>query len=170
MKIIAIVLLCVAIGFGVLLFRQSATNASQESQLNTIEAELSALKRQSKLVSLSLDLQIKCSEQAKKAFVQSGLKANDLAAFQSHYNATLKKCFIDTSNTSVYGKTTWNYRNIYDAIEGKEYGIYIWHTDPIKKYWEVPPIKCEVESLQGEQQYCNSEKEFSKLVNIYMAE
>lgn len=167
MKAIVIVLLSVAMGLGIFLFRQSATIASQEAQLAAIGAELSALKLQTK--SVSLDIQVKCSEQAHKAFVQSGFKANDWAGYQNHYNAQLKKCFIETQNTTTQGKTVWTYRNVYDAVEGKQYATYAWHTDAEKQYWEVPPFMCNVESPQGEKQQCHSEEEFSKLIQIYMA-
>ena len=167
MKAIVIALLCVAVGLGVLLFRQSTTVAFQEAQLAAIGAEVSALKQQTK--SVSLDLQIKCSEQAHKAFIQCGFKANDMAGYQNHYNIQLKQCLIETQSTTTQGKTVWHYRNLHDAIEGKLYGTYIWHTDAVKKYWEVPPFMCEVESPQGEKQQCHSEEEFEKLIQVYMA-
>ena len=168
MKATTIILLCAAIGLGIFLFRQNTTIASQDAQLAAISVELSALKQQNK--SASLDFQVKCSEQAQKAFIQLGFKANDIASYQSHYNAKLNKCFIDTENTTFQGKTGWTYRNVYDAVEGRSYGTYVWHTERNKKYWEVPPFMCEVESPQGEKQRCNSKEEFSKLVQIYMVE
>lgn len=168
MKVIVIALLCVALVLGTLLYRQSTTIVSQGAQLAAIGSELSALKQQSK--SVSLDLQVKCSAQADKVFIQSGFKANDMADYQSHYNAQLKKCFIEVQNTSTQGNTVWTYRNVYDAVERKQYGTYAWHTDPVKKYWEVPPVMCEVESAQGEKQKCNSDAEFTKLIQIYISD
>lgn len=168
MKAIVIALLCVAVGLGIILFRQNATVSSQETQLAAIGAELSALKQQTK--SVSFDLQVKCSEQARKAFIQGGFNANDLASYQNHYNPQLKKCFIEMQNTTSQGKTVWTHRNVFDAVEGKEYGTYSWRADAVKKYWEVPPIICVVETPQGETQQCHSDDEFSKLVHIYMAE
>jgi hypothetical protein len=167
MKAIIIILLVAAIGLSVLLFRQNVTIASQGARLAAVDAELSALKQQSK--SVSLDLQVKCSEQAKKAFVQGGFKANT-AGYENHYNAKLNKCFIDMQNTTSLGKEFLTNRYVFDAVEGKQYGTYGWRSVHGKKYWEVPPISCEVELPQGEKQHCNSEEEFSKLVQIYMAE
>lgn len=167
MKIIVITIACVAAILAIFVFRQNATIASQDAQLTAIGAELSALKQQTK--SVSLDIQMKCSEQSRKAFIQSGFKTNDQAVYQNHYNAQLKKCFIDVQNTMVKGETIWTYQNVYDAVEGKQYGTYAWHTDPVKKYWEVPPIICEVELLQGEKVQCQSEDEFVKLIQVYMA-
>ena len=163
-KVLIIIVLCAVIGLGALLFRQNATIVSQETKLAAVDAELSALKQQSK--SVSLDLQVKCSEQAHKTFVQSRFNAG----YENHYNAKLKKCFIDMQDTTSQGKEYLTNRYVSDAIEGKLYGTYAWHSAHNKKYWEVPPTICEVESLQGEKQRCNSEEEFSKLVQVYMAE
>jgi hypothetical protein len=168
MKIIVFVLFCLAIGLGGFLYWQYVTIASQGTQIAAIGADLAALKQRPKTA--SLDIQVQCSDQARKAFEQDGFKENDLATYQNHYNVQLNKCFIETDDTTLHGKAIWNNRNLYDAIEGKQYGAFAWRSDALKKNSEVPPVVCEVDSPQGQKQQCHSEEEYSKLVQFYMAQ
>jgi hypothetical protein len=167
-KAIVILLVIAVIALAVFLFRQNSAIAVHEERLAAIFAELSAKRLEVK--SPPLDLQAKCSDQARKAFTLSGLKESEGATYQNHYNVKLNKCFIETQNQSVRGKTIWTFRNVYDAFEGRLYGTYAWHTEDNKKYWEVKPTMCEVELRSGENQTCQSDEEFSKLVQGYMVE
>src|SRR5690349_24996893 len=91
-----------------------------------------------------LELQAKCSAQARKAFENEGLAKNEMAGYINHYNPELKRCFVATSLTDAKTnpKMIWTTRSVYDAFEGKEYATYMWHTVVGKKYWEVPPFQC----------------------------
>ena len=168
MRTIVFFLLCAVVVLGVVVIRQNSTIDAYSTKLATISAETSAAKEPSK--SFSVEIQAKCSEQARIAFVRSGLKESEGAVYQNHYNSKLNKCFIETENHSASGKTLWTYRNVYDAFEGRQYGTYAWHTEGDKKYWEVAPTMCEVESLTGARQICHSDEEFSVLIKSYMVE
>ena len=37
-----------------------------------------------------------------------------------------------------------------------------------KKYWEVPPLQCQVVLPSGEEQRCKSDDEFKDLIKLYM--
>lgn len=71
-------------------------------------------------------------------------------------------------NQQVSQKTVYTFKFVMDAFENKNFGEYIWHTDEAKKYWEVPPMKCNVVALSGEMQISQSEDEFRKLAAAYM--
>src|SRR5712691_9516318 len=110
---------------------------------------------------------------AKKTFQDMGYKPNDLAGFENHYNPRLNKCFVQVTHTDASNpKMIWTHRTVLDAFEGKVYGEYHWHTDPVKKYWEVPPFQCKVVPLAGEASIpasekfsnCKSEDEFNELI------
>ena len=166
MKGISLLLLAVVVVLGVYAYRQTGIITAQQGQLATLTSRASTADDRARPA--SLDLQAKCAEQARKAFVQSGFKATDGAGYENHYNTKLNKCFVDVQNTSTQAATVWTYRNVYDAFEGKPYGTYAWRTVGDKKYWEVAPVICEVTSPTGEKQLCHSDKEFAKLIKVYM--
>ena len=62
----------------------------------------------------------------------------------------------------------WTHRTVFDPFEEKVYGDYHWHTDPVKKYWEVPPFQCKVVLLIGDDHICKSDDEFKDLIKTYM--
>jgi hypothetical protein len=74
-------------------------------------------------------------------------------------------CLVDIESTEVVGDVTWINRTVYDAFERTVYGKYMWHTDPVKKYWEVPPFMCRVKLVTGENVICKSSDEFNELIN-----
>jgi hypothetical protein len=123
----------------------------------------------------SLELQAKCSEQARKFFSDMGFAKNDMAGFENHYNSQMNKCFVQVSSSKAFktdakksSSTLWTYRNVFDAFEGKEYGSFAWHDKEGKKYWEIPPFQCEVTLPSGEKKFCHSDDEFTDLVKVYM--
>jgi len=118
----------------------------------------------------TLDQQAKCSEQARKKFIELGYAHKSMTGYESHYNSRLNKCFVDisTTDTQVTPGTIWNNRSVLDAFESKEYATYAWHTEEGKKYWEVAPFQCEVLLPSGERQFCKSDAEFTLLIAMYM--
>jgi hypothetical protein len=166
MKVVFLLLLAAVAALGLLAYRQNDIIAAQQGQLAVLASRASAADVRAK--SASLELQAKCAEQARKAFAESGFKPTDGAIFENHYSAKLNKCFVHVQNTAATSTTTWTYRNVYDAFEGKAYGAYAWHTVGEKKYWEVPPVTCEVISPTGDKQLCHSDEEFTTLVKVYM--
>ena len=166
MKGVSLLLLAVVVALGVLAYRQTDTITAQQGQLAALASRVSAADDRAR--SVSLDLQAKCAEQARKTFVQSGFKPTDGAVYENHYSTKLNKCFVHVQNTTTQATTIWTHRNVYDAFEGKPYGTYAWHTVGEKKCWEVAPVICEVISPTGDKQLCHSDEEFTKLVKVYM--
>jgi hypothetical protein len=163
MKVVSAFLLLVAIALAMYIRREDALIADQQIRLAKLEKEAAAPK------TASLELQGKCADQSQKFFDQYGYKPKDIAGFENHYSATLGKCFILIQNTDTsFAPTIWTHQMLFDAFEGKDYGEYHWHTEKEKKYWEVPPTSCKVESLSGEERKCTSDDEFKEFIKIYM--
>jgi len=151
-------------------YLQSTGLKEHEKQLTDARTKVQELdvKLAAKAASEALDLQARCAKQADEAFRIIGLAKNRSAGYISHYNRMLGKCFIKTMDNATYDKTLWTYKTLVDAFELKQYGDYMWHTDPPKKAWEVPPFTCTVTLPSGEEKACNSDAEFEALVKEYM--
>jgi hypothetical protein len=92
-----------------------------------------------------------------------------MAGYENHYNETMNKCVIAISDTEPSaGGTFYTSRTVFDAIEGKTYGEYIWQSDKVKKFWEVAPLMCRVTDANGEEHKCKSDDEFKQLLKPYM--
>jgi hypothetical protein len=165
MKLIIAVLLAAVVVMAAFLSSQSARTRELERAIQQLNSKLVE-----RTTSASLELQGKCSEQARKAFADLGHTKNQLAGYENHYNSQMNKCFIHVQNTDTKMSpgTIWRYRNVFDAFEGKEYGTYAWRTEKAKKYWEVPAVECEVTLPSGEKKLCHSDGEFTDLVKVYM--
>ena len=159
MRAIILILLAAAIGLGVLASQQAATIKDQRQQMAAVDEQAKAT---------SLAMQGKCAEQAQKVFISLGYREGGMAAYENHFNTKLNKCMVLLENQQVSQKTVYTFKFVMDAFENKNFGEYIWHTDEVKKYWEVPPMKCNVVALSGEMQTCQSEDEFRKLAAAYM--
>jgi hypothetical protein len=48
------------------------------------------------------------------------------------------------------------------------YGVYLWKTHETKKYWEVPPVSCELTPSLSVKKFCSSREEFDAFVAEYM--
>jgi hypothetical protein len=92
------------------------------------------------------DLREKCYKQANAVFDKMTFQDRTLASFTNHYNVKMDRCFIETEQDMVSGgpEIFWTYKIVSDACEGKDFGSYAWHSDKVKKYWEVPPFQCQV--------------------------
>jgi hypothetical protein len=159
MRLIVLVLLVVSGGLGVLASQQAATIKEQQAQLAAASDALKAG---------SLTLQAKCAQQAKTVFVETGYKVSDMANYENHYNTRLNKCLVYLESHPMTGTLGWDNRTVVDAFENKEYATYLWHSVVDKKYWEVPPVKCNVQAASGAEQACKSVDEFTKLIKAYM--
>lgn len=120
----------------------------------------------------SLQQQEACARQAKLAFEEyNSLNHNPLADYQSHYNTKLNKCLILIDDQMVpSGKEFLTTAMLMDAFERRVYGSYSWRSQPNKKYWEVPPITCELIPTTREKTFCRSRDEFDAFVSKYMEE
>ena len=126
---------------------------------------------QSKMkAAINFDFQERCAKQAREQFKQLGWDKEPMAGFTNHYNEKMNKCFVLIENTDAKSSpgTIWTNVVLMDAFEGKELGLYSWHTEKDKKYWEVPPFQCEVTLPSGEKKICNSREEFDELIKVYM--
>ena len=159
-----IVLLVVSVGIlSLLLYSQTAALREQRRQVQELNAKLESK-------TASLDLQEKCAKQAHEAFKINGFEKDETSAFSNHYNEKLNKCFvqIESHDAKTISGTIYENKTISDAFEGKVYAQYAWHSDKVKKYWEVPPSLCKVTLLSGEERICHSSDEFDALVKQYM--
>ena len=142
----------------------SACNTEKIAQLEKQNKELAA-KLESASKSGILDLQEKCAKQARELFKSDGWEKEKMASFTNHYNQRLNKCFVQVESTH---DGTWTSTFVADAFEGKGYGQYYWESVRGKKYWEVPPFRCKVMSLGGEETDCHSDEEFKTAMKQYM--
>jgi hypothetical protein len=164
---LALLFAVVALVLAYVVYRQNAAIRDQQKTLTELRAQVAA--PQTKPQTNTLEYQAKCAEQAAKIFKDSGFKPNQMAGYENHYNAKLNKCFILIQNVDAKSPgTVWTFKNLSDAYEGKSYGEYAWHTDKVKKYWEVPPFMCKVVLQSGEDRVCKSDDEFQELTKPYM--
>jgi hypothetical protein len=163
MKVI-VALLALAVGYLAWVHRtQSALLNEHEKQIGELIAA-----HQSQRISTSLDAQERCARQAAIAFKELGWARNPAAVFGNHFSARDEKCFMKIESATVVGSTPWTNKTVLDAFEGRVIGTYAWKSDPGKKYWEVPPVTCQVTLRSGEKRTCASDEEFEDLVKTYM--
>jgi hypothetical protein len=76
--------------------------------------------------------------------------------------------FTDAGEVAI--KAEANNGSFYVSYENRTYAGYIWMPDPnkVKKYWEMPPIRCELTPSANEKRLCNSEDEYNRFVATYM--
>jgi hypothetical protein len=129
--------------------------------------------------SQSLDLQEKCSTQARKAFIEYERedKAQSRGAsklisidYQSHYNTKIKKCLLLLETLHALGNELSTSVTLTDAYERRTYASYLWISRENKKYWDVPPSECELIPTLREKRTCATREEFDAFVAEYMEE
>ena len=129
----------------------------------------------------SLDLQAKCSAEARNAFQEYSAEDKADSAklgispplsfdYESHYNTKINRCLILTEKMWPAGKQTSTAINLWDANERRSYGSWLWTSDPVKKYWEVRPIACELVPNYKDKKNCSTKEEFDGFVASYMEE
>jgi|SRR5580704_3788174 hypothetical protein len=165
MRVIVSFLVVACIALAYLVHSQSSTLKQQQEEIKELGARVQAMPKNA-----TLELQEKCAKQAREEFNVDGWEKEKLAGFSNHYNVALNKCFIliENTDTKTTPGTIWTNKTLTDAFEGKVYGEYMWHSDKVKKYWEVPPVRCKVTTLSGEEQNCASSGEFDALLRQYM--
>ena len=164
MKKLAVISLLIVVALSLQLYRQQMRITALEKRAESEKKSGSDTKP-----TASLEYQGKCAEQAARFYKEGRFKNDDYHSFENHYSPILNKCFIKViAMDENPGRTFVTSRVIYDAYEGKEYAQYIWESDKKKKYWEVPPIICNVTLADGPPTRCNSDKEFDELIKSYM--
>ena len=119
----------------------------------------------------SLDQQERCAQQAKRAYAeletQNGAETQKTVRlsgdYQSHYNVKLGKCLMlverrDMLNDSRFTTTAY----VIDANERRQYATYVWMSREGKKYWEVPPMACELTPSLREKRFCKTHEKFGE--------
>jgi len=162
----ALLLICVAV-LGFIARLQSVALREQQMRVQELSAKLES----NSTPSVSLELQEKCARQAREEFKHEGLEGKQLADFSNHYNPKLGKCFVEVEYTDAKTGGIFVSKTVVDAFEGKVYASYMWNNNTKKKYWEVPPLKCSVTMLSGEETQCHSDDGpggFNALVKQYM--
>jgi hypothetical protein len=129
----------------------------------------------------SLDQQERCASQAKRSFQER--QASDLAEqkqvggnrisadYQSHYDTKIGKCLmLVETNDMISGGTSSITAYLIDANERRPYASYVWMSRKDKKYWEVPPVACELSPSLRDKRDCKTREEFDAFVAKYMDE
>src|SRR5262245_56888010 len=133
----------------------------QAAMISSLQKELAVLAAIPKPKTYPLEFQERCADQARKAFKELGYKPNDVVAYTSHFNSTLKKCFM---HLEYLDNNAISHRNVADATEGRVYAQYMFKADKVKKYWDVAPVICQVTLGNGEERYCKTTEEFNELI------
>ena len=127
----------------------------------------------------SLDNQERCSIQAKKEYDQWKADYNsELAKFQmkdsevsgqyqSHFNTKIAKCLM---LLTVHHSDLSREVILEDAFELRVYADYTWVPSATKKYWEVPPVICELIPNTRDKKSCSKTDEFDAFVANYLEE
>jgi hypothetical protein len=132
----------------------------------------------------SLDQQERCAQQAKRAYAdemtataldaQNGAETQKIvhisSDYQSHYNVKLGKCLMLVEKRDMLGSQSTTIAYVMDANERRQYATYVWMSREGKKYWEVPPMACELTPNLREKRFCKTREEFDEFVAPYMEE
>jgi hypothetical protein len=130
----------------------------------------------------SLDQQERCAQQARRAYTEldaqnsaetqkMGLKTVNISGdYQSHYNVKLGKCLMLVERSDMLGSQSITTAYVMDANERRQYATYVWMSREGKKYWEVPPMACELAPRLGEKRICKTRDEFDEFAAPYMEE
>jgi hypothetical protein len=167
MKNFALALLFVVVA-ALTVFTSSQKSALRQEQERV--RQLNAKLEEATSKSALFDREEKCAKQARDNFRSDGWEKHAMAVFTNHFNSKFNKCYMeiqDTDSKSTPG-TIITSTTLSDAFEGKVYGTYIWASDKTKKYWQVPPLECDVTLPNGEKKVCHSSDEFDNLIKVYM--
>jgi len=116
-----------------------------------------------------------CADEARKAFSKSFKAEQDGIAYEftSHYDAQNNVCYVLVHGSGVVkgnasgSSSPYVSYSVFDAIEGRTYGEYVWINSTQKKYWEVPPMICNVNPRASDKILCKSDDEFDQLIDKY---
>ncbi len=155
-----------ALVLGAITYSQRVSLRAEQDHVRQLNAKL----EESASKSAIFDRQEKCAQQAREEYRSDGWEKQAMAGFTNHFNSKLNKCFMEIVNTDAKSSpgTIITSKTLSDAFEGKVYGNYIWSTQKGKKYWEVPPLECDVALSTGEKKICHSSDEFDELIKVYM--
>ena len=169
MRVLLVVLamLCATLGAAaVALFEQHRQQAE----------EITLLKAQGLASRASLEDQSRCAAHTEKLFKELGRNDNiatpEFQSYTGHYSVQQGKCFmlIETSAFPALGDNVEDVRMIYlyDAVERRSYGEFIWMSSKDKKNSEVKPMMCRTAPSASAEDFCDSEGQFREFVAKYM--
>ena len=130
----------------------------------------------------SLDQQEQCAQQAKRLYTEINVETRAemqkmatkttivSAGYQSHYNVKSGKCLMLIERNDMLGSQFTTTVHLMDANERRHYGIYVWMSREEKKYWDVPPMSCQLTPSLREKRFCKTREEFDEFVTPYMEE
>ncbi len=156
---IFVLVICVA-ALGYLFHSQNTTLAAQQHQIKELNAKV-----ETRANSTSMELQERCSKQAREQYNAEGWREEPMASYTNHYNDKLNKCFLLIQNTALpktKNELVVRMRVLVDAFEGKTYAEF-----PSVGSRAMPDI-CNGTSPTGEEKRCHSDSEFDDLVKLYM--
>ncbi|HWY54260.1 MAG TPA: hypothetical protein VNZ03_07340 [Terriglobales bacterium] len=147
-------------------FTQRTALHQEQDQVRQLNAKL----EEATSKAASFDREEKCAKQAREEYRSDGWEKREMAGFTNHFNPKLNKCFMEIQDTDAKSSpgTIFTTKTLSDAFEGKVYGNYSWGTQKGKKYWEVPPLECDVVLPTGEKKICHSSDEFDELIKVYV--
>jgi hypothetical protein len=160
MKLIETILLIGVVSLTGVVVYQAITIREQQAQLSAAQDQFTAA---------SLNFQAKCAGQAKVVFNEFSGGTKDFASYENHYNRKLGKCFVFLRSQSAKQLSATSYGYLADAFENKDVGdFYIYTADYTKA--NAKPMSCQVTSLSGQRQQCETEAQFKALIRPYMEE
>jgi len=122
----------------------------------------------------SLQEQKMCAKQAHVAFQywKRGGKEEITGSddYKDHFNTRLKKCLVLIESRGSLSGEYFNSALLMDAYESRVFAGYSWSSRKGKKYWEVPPLVCQLMPISEEKTECSSREEFDAFVAKYMEE
>ena len=121
----------------------------------------------------SREEQASCAQQAEqfvadRGYGLSGGSAEERADFGDHFNVKLRKCFVVIRTNTFKSGEHLASTKLFDALEGKNYGKYVWSGQKDKELFEGPPLECQVIASDGSSKICRSKDEFDSLATGYM--
>lgn len=157
---------------GLILLGAGCVNKDEVNQLIKQNQDLQlqlAKQQQASEEKNEFDLQSKCAGEGKKFYNQYKKDSeSETAGYISHWNKTLKKCFVSLSSMFWVNGQEDSSKVVYDALEGKLYGSFMVVRDvPLASQ---KPFDCEMNSDGTDQSYkpCYSEAEFNSYENSLM--
>ena len=90
--------------------------------------------------------------------------------YQSHYNVKLGKCLMLVERRDMLGSQSTTTAYVMDANERRLYAVFVWMSREGKKYWDVPPLTCELSPSLREKRFCKTREEFDEFAGAYMEE
>ena len=141
----------------------------QSAKLRQLEQAIQQLtaKQLEAQAAASLELQGKCSDQARKAFMEMAYTPQETVLYQSHYNQHMNRCFMRVAESKTGPGTFSEMWWIYDAFEGRLYARYS-ATHDVRKASEITVLDCFVTLPSSQTTKCGSDAEFTKLASVYM--